>query len=172
MKFTEDQLHTAVSLYLAGRIMEENEKALWETDTFKKSKDSIPNLGRLLMIKNIGIGAIIIYSYAIENLFKAFYPKRKKGHLNINDIPHDLGLKKLEAIMFFKTIFPLLQKGFLRYNEPRQEENLIAPKITRKIFIKTFKYFTEKFSIELNDVKCFKVEFFNFKYPFIEELVK
>lgn len=173
MKFNEDQLHTAVSLYLAGRIMEENEKTLWEPLMSTIENNKVPNdLGRVLMIKNVGIGAIIIYSYAIENLLKSFSPQIKKRHISIIDPPHDLGLNELEATMFIKTIFPLLKDGFLRYNEPRQEQNFIAPKQARQIFIKIFKYYIRKFSINLKKVKCFEVEFFHFQYPFIDELVE
>lgn len=175
MDFNHDQLHTAVSLYLAGRIMEENEKILWKPLMPDIENNKVPkdpkHLGRVLMIKNVGIGAIIIYSYAIENLLKSFSPQIKKRHISIIDTPHDLGLNNLEATMFIKTIFPLLRDGFLRYNEPRQEQNLIAPKLTRQIFIKIFKYYINKFSIDLKKVKCFEVEFFEFKYPFIDELI-
>ena len=172
MNFNHDQLHTAVSLYLAGRIMEENEKHLWQPLIKDIGNNKAPNdLGKVLMIKNVGIGAIIIYSYAIENILKSFSPQIKKRHISIIDTPHDLGLNEIEALMFIKTIFPLLKDGFLRYNEPRQEQNLIAPKQARQIFIKIFKYYINKFSINLNEVKCFKVEFFHFKYPFINELI-
>ena len=175
MSFNHDQLHTAVSLYLAGRIMEQNEKSLWKPlmpDINNKKVPKDPNhLGKILMIKNIGIGATIIYSYAIENLLKTFNPQIKKRHISVIDPPHDLGLNELEAIMLIKTIFPLLKDGFLRYNEPRQEENFISPEQARKIFIKIFKYYVKKLNIELKNVKCFKVEFFHFKYPFIDELI-
>jgi len=172
MKFDEDQLHTAVSLYLAGRIMEENEKTLIRPLMPEIEKNKVPNdLGRFLMIKNVSIGATIIYSYAIENLLKSFSPQIKKRHISIIDTPYDLGLNNLEATMFIKTIFPLLKDGFLRYNEPRQEQNFLSSNMIRQIFIKIFKYYIKKFSIDLKMVKCFEVEFFYFRYPFINELV-
>ena len=172
MNFDHDQLHTAISLYLAGRIMEENEKHLWQPLMKDINNNKVPkDQGRVLMIKNVSIGAVIIFSYAIENLLKSFLPQIKKRHINIGDTPHDLGLNEVEAIMFIKTIFPLLQNGFLRYNEPRQEQNFIDTNSARQIFIKIFKYYIKKFSIDLNKVKCFKVEFFKFKYPFINELI-
>jgi hypothetical protein len=175
MNFNHDQLHTAVSLFLAGRIMEGNEKNLWKPLMPSINNNKVPkdpnHLGRILMIKNVGIGAIIIYSYAIENLLKTFNPQIKKRHIGIIDPPHDLGLNELEAIMFIKTIFPLLKDGFLRYNEPRQEENFISSEQARQIFIKIFKYYIKKLKIDLENVKCFKVEFFHYKYPFIDELI-
>jgi len=175
MGFNHDQLHTAVSLYLSGRIMEENEKSLWKPLMPDMNNNKVPknpnHLGRVLMIKNVGIGAIIIYSYAIENLLKSFNQQIGKRHISVIDPPHDLGLNELEAVMLMKTIFPLLKDGFLRYNEPRQEENFISPKQARQIFIKIFKYYVKKFDIKLKNVKCFKVEFFHFKYPFIDELI-
>ena len=142
MKIKEDQLHTAVSLYLAGRIIEENTTFLINPLMPDIENNQVPNdMGKILMTKKFSVGAIIIYSYAIENLVKSFSPQIKKRHLSIIDIPYDLGLNEIEALVFTKTIFPLL------------------------------KYYIHKFSINLKEIKCFKVEFFHFKYPFIDELI-
>ena len=75
--------------------MEENKKILWKPLNGDIENNKVPkdpkHLGRVLMIKNVGIGAIIIYSYAIENLLKSFSPQIKKRHISIIDTPHDLG---------------------------------------------------------------------------------
>lgn len=171
--FNHDQLHTAISLYFAARVMEENEKAAWEPLMKYISDDKVPpDKGQILMIKNISIGAIIIFAYAVENIVKAFTPEIKQRHINVQDIPYDLELDEVESISILKTMIPLLKNGFLRYHQPNQEKIFLNTHSIRKIFIKFFRYYTKKYSINWQEVKCFKVEFLKFNYPFIDDLMK
>jgi len=170
--YNKDQLHSAVCQYLAGCTLYSNEAAAFKPLMKDLNNNRVPkNNGPLLMIKNISIGAIIIFSYAIENLIKAFSPQIKRRHLQIKDIPGDLSLDFRQEFMLIQTILPLLKDGYLRYHEPKRKTNNIDSKAAKDIFIQIFHYYINKNSIDPKEIKCFKVEFLEYDYPYIKELI-
>src|SRR3989339_420214 len=172
--FNHDQLHMAISLYLAACFNKQNERTLWKPVNKYIDNGKVPPVeyqGRMMFIKDIKISSIIIFAYAIENLFKAFLPEIKKRHISVIDFPTKLNLNEIEALMILKTILPLLKNGLLRYPEPQQEEYFLSPNSAKSAFIKIFKYYIKKLNIKINEIKCFKLEFLKYKYPFIEELI-
>lgn len=170
--YDNDQLHWAVSLFIAGRIFYEQERAAWAPLMKEIQSNKVPRDKRQMWIVNkIAIGTIIVFAYAIENLIKAFCPEIGKRHLRPEDLPRGDGLNDIEFIMFRKTIIPLLKEGFLRYHSPRQDMNLVDTHSAKEIFIKLFKFFVKRHDLALEEIKCFEVEFLKYKYPFVDELM-
>lgn len=171
-KYNHNQLHMAISLYLSARFNSENEQLLWRPLRKFINKGKVPpDKGRILFIKNIQIGSIIIFSYAIENLMKAFLPQIKRRHISVVDFSTKLRFNELESLILLKTILPLLKDGLLRYPEPEQEQYFLDTSACKAVFIKIFRFYIKKLKLNLSEVKCFKLEFLRYQYPYIKELI-
>ena len=73
--------------------------------------------------------------------------------------------------MVLKTLLPMISKGVLRYSEPQQDEYFLDPTALGKVFVKIFKYFTKELKLNVKEIKCFKVEFLKFNYPYVKDLL-
>jgi len=61
--------------------------------------------------------------------------------------------------------------GLLRYPKPEQEQYFLDTSACKTVFIKIFRFYINEFKLKISDLKCFKLEFFKYKYPYIKELI-